>query len=98
MFRSRFSASAESFLSSASSEDCQCLECEQIHPLARRPSFFRRSFPSLNKLHIPAAPLHHTLSSPVTLQKHKAQMTSMGYSRLFNLGYFSVTDALQSSG
>ena len=114
MFRSKFSASAESFLSSTSpspsvTEDCECLECESIYPLARRPPLFRRSFPSLNKLQIPTTPLvwliylflekscayasrqQQTLLSPVTLQKTKAQMSTMGYSKLFNLGYFSAT-------
>lgn len=61
MLRSKFSASVESFLSSSSSsssvsEHCGCPECEQIHPTPRR-TFFRRSFPSPSKLHIPATPL-----------------------------------------
>ena len=37
---------------------------------------------------------HYTLSSPIMLQKQKAQMTSMGYSNLFNLGYLSATVSL----
>lgn len=62
MLRSKFSASAESFLSSGSSspsvsEDCACLECEQIYPISRRQPLFRRSLPSLSKLQIPATPL-----------------------------------------
>jgi len=34
---------------------------------------------------------HSTLPSSTALQKQKAQMSSMGYSKLFNLGYFSAT-------
>src|SRR5579872_3302 len=60
MFRSKFSASVESLLFSRSSSssvsvDCGCTECEKVYGYsnARRPSFFRRSFPSLGKLHVP---------------------------------------------
>lgn len=89
MFPSKFSASTESFSSSASSPSsasvrCECPECEQVYPIVRRP-FFRRSLPSQSE------PQHHTLPSQTTLQKQQAQMLSMGYSKVFTLGYLSVT-------
>ena len=116
MFRSKFSTSVESFLSSVSSSaptDCGCVGCEQTYPTSRRP-FFRRSFPSLSKLYIPAKPLvrtaylfggvadlhlrqHCTLPLPSpspssnTLQQQQEQLISMGYSKVFTLGYLSAT-------
>lgn len=102
MLRSKFSASVESFLSSSSSSssvsgDHGYLEAEQIHPIARRP-FFRRSFPSLAKTYTPDTSLRHPSPSPRALQKQQEQLISMGYSKVFTLGYLSATGAFQLSG
>ncbi|KAF9790721.1 hypothetical protein BJ322DRAFT_1017376 [Thelephora terrestris] len=71
MFRSKFSASVESFLSSASSSSSVSVErgcsgCEQGHSITRRP-FFRRSFPSMTKPHIRVTPLVWVIYLPKEL-------------------------------
>ena len=73
---------------SSTSEDCERLECEQVHHTVRRPSLLRRFFPSLSKPQIPATPLVYpvcplwrsyglTLHDSITPYLHQSRFKSI---------------------